>query len=797
MSQPIENDVRVDTQRARWRCDADALSFKSTRELTPEIRILGQEDAVEALEFGLRNRLQGNNIFVRGLSGFGRMPLIHQVIEDSSEGIVEAPDRCYIHNFDTPDQPRLLELPTGRGPEFRDAMDGFAEFTKTDLPAFLNSDYVKSRQKQLVAQTQQRIQEIGRPFEEELAQAGLAMVPMQVGQGMIPVILPVIDDQPVQFEELQQKHREGVVSEADYKAMLDKISEFEKKFRDLGTQIETVQIEHQESLQELVVAEANAFVHSRVSAIKNRFNLPQVETYLDEVQHDLIHHRLIDSETAADFARTYRVNLVSTHRTGDKRPVVSVSTPTLANLAGKIDREMSANGMTVRSDHLMIKPGALLEADGGFLILEAQDILAEPGAWATLLRTLKTGYLEFAANDLFSAWGPPQLRPQAISINTKVVLVGDPEVYQLLDVYEARFSGLFKVLADFTDTIERNEEGYRAYANIIARLVERDELRHFQADAVARLIEQGARICAQPGRLTSRFGRIADIAREASYLADKSGDELVGKNHVVESVNRSKRRADLPARRFRRMLAERTIRVEVTGEKVGQVNGLAVTSAGPLTYGFPSRITASIGPGTAGPINIERESQLSGSVHTKGFLILNGLLRHLLRLQHPMAFSASIAFEQTYGGIDGDSASGAEFCCLMSALTDLPIRQELAMTGAVDQKGNILPIGAVTEKIEGFFDACHSLEFTGKQGVVIPLSNADELMLRDDIVDAISEGTFNVYAIDRIDQALALFLQRDTNEVLSLAQRRAHEYWDVARAVADRKDTPPTALSDD
>lgn len=371
-----------------------------------------------------------------------------------------------------------------------------------------------------------------------------------------------------------------------------------------------------------------------------------------------------------------------------------------------------------------------------------------------------------------------------------MVLVGDPETYYLLDMYEPRFATLFKVLADFTDTIARDEAGFRAYANVIARLIARDGLQHFSAGGIARLVEHGARICAQRGRLTSRFGRIADIAREASYLARRAGVGLVEAEHVIDAVARSKRRADLPARRFRRLLAEGTLKIHVSGAEVGQVNGLAVTSAGPLMYGFPSRITASIGPGTAGAVNIERESELSGSVHTKGFMILSGLLRHLLRLKHPMAFSAAIAFEQTYGGIDGDSASGVEFCCLISALTGLPARQDLAMTGAVDQKGNILPIGGVTEKVEGFYDACQATQFTGTQGVIVPASNVDELMLRDDVVAAIDAGDFSVYSISTIDQALALLLNRapgrlhdsayEEGSILALAQEKAHEYWEVA-----------------
>ncbi len=787
-------ETAVSAEAARWRCDPLALGFSTTEELSPAYKILGQEDAVEALRFGLENRIQGNNVFVRGLSGFGRMPLIHQVIEESVPARIKTFDRCYVYNFEMPDQPVLLDLPQGRGREFRDAMDGFAEFARVDLPAYLSSDLVKTRQKQLIATTQAKIQEIGRPFEEELRAAGLIMVPVQIGQNMVPAILPVSDGKAVQFEELQQKRLDGTVTEAEFKSLVEKIGEFEKKFATLGEQIEAVQAQHLADVQALFIEEATGHVWSRLEAIKRRFKISPVENWLSKIQEDLIHRRLSNPETAEDFVRMYQVNLVSTEEATGKTPVISVSTPSLSNLVGKIDREVSPNGVFVKSDHLMIKPGALLEADGGILILEAQDVLTEPGAWPALLRTLKTGLLEFTSSDFIGAFGPPQIRPQPIPINVKVVLVGDPEIYYLLDVHESRFSSLFKVLADFSDTIDRDESGYRAYANVVARLVQRDSLRHFEAGAVARLIEHGARVCAQQGRLTSRFGRIADIAREASFVAGRAGHELVTAEDVRESVARTKHRADMPARHFRRMLAERTLLIDVSGVEIGQVNGLAVTAAGPLTYGFPTRITASIGPGNAGAINIERESDLSGSVHTKGFLILSGLLRHLLRLEHPMAFSASIAFEQTYGGIDGDSASGAEFCCLVSALTELPIRQDLAMTGAIDQKGNILPIGAVTEKVEGFYDACRAVNFTGSQGVIVPAANAGELMLRDDVVDAIRNGEFCVYAIESIDQALAILLDRDPGKlhdsayapgsILAIARERALAFWEIARSAA-------------
>jgi lon-related putative ATP-dependent protease len=806
MTTAHNHPTRITAAGARWICPPQALGFTTTAEISPVERIIGQDDAVEALSFGLENRLKGNNIFVRGLSGFGRTALIHQMIEETPLAPVKSPDICYVHNFISPDQPKVISLPQGRGETLRDAMDEFAAFTTSDLPEFLNSDVVKGKQKTLMATSQEKIKSVGKPFEEELQQASLTMVPMQVGQNMVPVILPIIEGKPVQFDALQKLRLDGNVSEAEFDALVQKIGEFESKFSELSEQIEAVQLEQRLVLQAFFVNEATKFVRARISQINALFNLPQVSVFLDAVMEDLIQHRLTQQALEADFSRLYRVNLMSRRAEDTTRPVISLSTPSLANLLGKIDRQISPGGNTMISDHLMITPGALLEADGGFLVLEAQDVLTEPGAWMTLLRTLRTSVLEISNFEPSSPWGLPQLRPEPIPIDVKVVLIGDPEIYYMLDIHESRFASLFKVLADFSDTLTRDEHGYQSYANVVARLVKEDGLLHFSAAAVAKLIEHGARICAQQKQLTSRFGRISDVAREASFSANKAGSQLVESVHITETIARAKRRADLPARRFRRMIAERTLRIDITGEAVGQVNGLAVTNAGPLTYGFPTRITASIGPGSGGALNIEKESSLSGSVHTKGFLILSGLLRHLLKLQHPLAFSASIAFEQTYGGIDGDSASGAEFCCLMSALTGLPIRQDLAMTGAIDQKGNILPIGAVTEKVEGYFDACKAANFTGTQGVIVPLANAGELMLREDVVEAIEKQEFSVYAIDSITEALTLFMGKPAGElddshyepdtILAMAKAKAHAYWEVTKHKPGFQEEAPEELPD-
>jgi len=774
----------LSAEDCRWRCDPDALGFETTSDVEPRHRILGQEDAVEALQFGLKNRYRGDNVFVRGLSGFGRMALINQMIGDIADGDFETPDRCYVHNFDSPDQPRVLSLPPGRGREFRRAMDEFAEFVRTDLPAYFSSDLIKGKQKQFFASSQEEIQALGKPLDEELRNAGLTLVPVQVGQNMVPVIMPVENGKPISFEEMQRRRLEGEISEDEFQALSEKISGFEKQLNELGEQVSSLQVEQQEKLQKMMADEARSYVRARMAIIRQRFRLPEVDEFLASTEEDLINQRLLNGEDQLDYSRFYRVNLIATHSRSGKRPVISIANPTMANLLGTIETEFTQLGNATRSDHLMIKPGALLQADGGFLIVEAREILSEPGAWSVLLRTLRTGLFDMTNLDPLGFWPVPRLKPEAIPIDLKVILVGDPEIHAMLSTYEPRFVDLFKILADFSDTIPRDAGGFQAYSTMLSRLVERDDLLPMDKSAVATLIEHGARICAQGDRLTTRFGRIAEIAREASFLARQAGNEIVVAAEVEASIARSKHRADLPARRFRRMIANRTIRIETDGEQVGQVNGLALTSTGSLVYGFPTRITATIGPGNAGMINIERESDLSGAIHTKGFMILSGLLRTTLELDHPMAFSASIAFEQSYGGIDGDSASGAEFCCLISALTDFPLNQQMAMTGAVDQKGNMLPIGGVTEKVEGFYDACRALGFTGSQGVIIPDTNVRELMLREDVVEAVAAGEFSICPISRIEQALEIFMSKSygggPDSILEVAKKKAHDYYDIA-----------------
>ncbi len=525
---------------------------------------------------------------------------------------------------------------------------------------------------------------------------------------------------------------------------------------DLGQEVQKIQHESQERLKQLIQSEARAILEGLLLPQRKRYTSDGVQAFLESVVDDVVERGLPLLGEPAAFTERYRINLIEGHEADAGCPIIEEMAPSVQTLLGTIDRSISEDEAIV-APHMLIHGGSLLRADGGYLIIDARDVLSEAGAWRALIRTIRSGHIEMVAPDGAVTWRVPPIKPQPIPVNVKVILLGSAQLYYMLDAMDADFPDLFKVLADFDDVIERGERAYAYYAGVISRFVREERLLPFERSAVAALCEHGARIAGRADKLTTRFGRLADLAREANYLAVRRNAATTTDEDVVHAVRRTKQRANLPSRRFQESVARGTIRIQTEGAEIGQINALAVIQAGPLTYGFPSRITASVGPGRRGTINVEGEAEMSGRIHTKGFAILRGLLHALLRTDHPLAFDASVAFEQSYGGIDGDSASGAETVCLLSALARVPIRQDLAMTGAIDQHGNIQPIGAATEKIEGFYDVCDRAGLTGSQGVIIPASNVGDLMLRQDVVDACESGQFAVRAVGRIEEALGIF----------------------------------------
>ena len=746
----------VPVPQLRWRLAPETFQFETTAEVTPIEGVVGQDTAVDALSFGLEIDAPGQNVFVRGLTGTGRSTLIRRLLESISPDCPRAPDRCYVHNFEKPDRPLLLTLPRGLGRDFRDAMDDFVSFVRTNLAPALASDVIKQRGRDIERTTAKRIEQLTAPFDAELADNGLTLVMAQMGPMTRQLILPLIDGEPAPPERLEALKQEGRLTDEEIRQLREKADHYSDRLGELGQQVQKIQLETQERLKQLIQSEARAILEGLLLPQRKRYTADAVQAFLESIVDDVVERGLPRLSEPEAFTERYRVNLIEGHEVDEGCPIIEEMAPSVQTLLGTIDRSLGEDEAAV-APHMLIHGGSLLRADGGYLIIDARDVLSEPGAWRALIRTIRSGHIEMVAPDGAVTWRVPPIKPQPIPVNVKVILLGSSQLYYMLDALDADFPDLFKVLADFDDVIERGEVAYDYYAGVIARFAREERLLAFDRGAVAALCEHGARIAGRADKLTTRFGRLADLAREANYLAVKRGAELTTADDVVNAVRRTKQRANLPSRRFQEAVARGTIRIQTQGTEIGQINGLAVVQAGPLTYGFPSRITASVGPGRRGTINVEGEAEMSGRIHTKGFAILRGLLHALLRTDHPLAFDASVAFEQSYGGIDGDSASGAETVCLLSALAGVPIRQDLAMTGAIDQHGNIQPIGAAQEKIEGFYDVCTRAELTGTQGVIIPASNVGDLMLRADVVEACKAGRFAVYAVDRIEQALGLF----------------------------------------
>ncbi|MBL8900287.1 MAG: AAA family ATPase [Planctomycetes bacterium] len=786
---------RLPPERLRWRCPREWVPFSDTREVAAEPGIVGQDEAIETLRYGLEIDGPGQNVFVRGLDSSGRSTLVQRLLEELAPTCQLTCDRAYVPDFDAPDRPRWVELPRGSGALFARAMRGFARRVRRDLPVVLRGEALAAETARFESDWQRRAGELERGFQAEIAPSGLSLVRIEQEGGAQLAMVPTHEGRALGLEELAARERSGPQGAAEVQRWQSALIEKRARFQEFVLDLQELHEERAAALQVMRAEAARAAIERYVERLRKRFPHPSVQRYLDGVVRDVIENRLDELDAEEDFTEDYLPNPIQAREREADCPIVVESIPSVANLLGSIESEALAGGGNY-SDHRSIRGGALLRADGGFLILEARELLAEPESWRALVRALRSGKVEILPREGHPG---PLVKPEPIPIRTKVILIGDPELYQVLDAEDAYFPSLFKVLVDFEGHIPRDARGARQYAGVIARFAQDAQLRPFTWCAVARLIEHGSSLAACEG-LSTRLGRIADLMRETDFWARRAGAERCEREHVRTALRQARRRADLPARRFRRMVKDGLLTIEVRGRREGQINGLATLSAGSLLYGIPARITASVGPGERGAIDIEGLSELGGSIHTKGFHILQGLLQNLLRVHHPLAFTASLAFEQTYGGIDGDSASAAEICCLISALSEVPLRQDLALTGAVDQHGRIQAIGAVNEKIEGFFDVCvelGALEPTSAnhvRGVVIPAANVAELMLREEVVEACARGAFAIYAASDVRGVLELFTDLsfgtcsadaapEPESLLARARRRAEELWRASRSV--------------
>lgn len=755
----------------RWQCDPASLKSKVSSKVPIPVRreIIGQDRALRALRVGLDMQHPGYNIFVTGFSGTGRTTTIKRMLHEFEGKKARLRDHCYVHSFKNPDMPVAISLPAGQGRGLREDMARLLQDLLKDIPSVYESQRYQRQRRMLVQHFQDRQKSVLQGFERRVKEQGFDLVQVQVGGMMRPEVVPVVNGSPSSLEQVEELVRKNEVTREQFLGMRDTLAELEKQMATVFRELRNIEKRVQESLEELEGKMVMPAVDSLVNAVKAAYELDKVHTYLEEVRDhvrsnlDRFRQQQLqavqgdkkdDEETEDDF-REFEVNVLVDNAETKQVPIVIETNPRYKNLFGTAERELERGGVW-RTDFTRIKAGALLRADGGYLVLNAMDALIEPGVWQDLKRTLRTGKTDIPAGETNYGLAVSGMKPEPFDISVKVIIIGDTELYHLLWHRDDDFKKIFKVRADFDFEMLRTTEAIGKYVSFIRMVCEDEKLMPFETTAYAQIIEFGVRLAGSRRRISTRFNIIADVARESNYWATRDHEHSVTGKHVEQAISERIYRVKLVEQKIQELIDKGVLLIDTDGTRVGQVNGLSVYDTGEHMFGKPSRITAKTSLGRSGVINIEREADLSGPSHTKGVAILSGFFRDRFAQDKPLSMDASITFEQSYGGVDGDSASSTEIYAILSALSGVPIRQEIAVTGSVNQNGEVQPIGGVNEKIEGFFDTCRMRGLTGRQGVVIPRQNIDELMLREDVYTAVRKKKFHIYTIATVDEGIEI-----------------------------------------
>jgi predicted ATP-dependent protease len=763
------NQYEVPVDKLRWHCDPKVFHFECTGDLAPLREFVGQERATRAVEFGMNMLNAGYNIYVAGLTGTGKTSMVKAYIErvikdrEARGETFSMDDFCYVYNFDEPDYPRILSLPQGKGKVFREEITNLLNKIRDGLGQAFSSDEYKSEKQKTVEEAQAQQQKMLEEISAEARQQGFILQMTPTG----PVLIPVKEDRPMQEQEYLSLG-EDVKKELDSKQ-----AELRKKLKTILETVGNVQTRAVEQLQKVDKAIGEYTVSGLFGSLLEEYSdWPKVNQYLtslkayvldnlelfkgaEEQVHPLLGVPMSQAMGGRNPLLPFQINVFVDNDGATVPPVILESNPNFGNMFGKIERRFLFGGYL--SDHTMLKAGALSRANGGYLLLAAKDVLMNPAVWPALKRAIKNK--EVRIEDPFEQFGliaPQGLQPEPMPIKVKVILTGDALLYQLLSMYDEDFWEIFKVKADFDSQIERTEDNMLAYAAFLCGCCEECEARHFDPSGVAKVIEYSARIVADQERLSSRFAQVKDWIEEANYWASRDNARYISADHVQKAMDEKLFRHNLLDERIRDLINRGTIMIDAAGEAIGQVNGLSIYALGDISFGKPSRITAKTFLGRAGIINIERESQLSGPLHNKGVMILSGYLGWKYAQDKPLSLSASLCFEQSYEGVEGDSASSAELYAILSSLSGAPVKQGIAVTGSVNQKGEIQPIGGVNQKIEGFFRVCQAKGLTGDQGVLIPEQNLRNLMLREEVIDAVKQGQFHIYSAKTIDEGIEI-----------------------------------------
>ncbi|HMN23623.1 MAG TPA: AAA family ATPase [Ignavibacteriaceae bacterium] len=753
-------------EELRWKCDPNIFDFESTKDIDPVEGIIGQERALKAIRMGVDLRSPGYNIYIAGLSGSGKATTVKQMLEKISTDCPRLYDYAYVNNFRDPDQPLLIKFQKGQAKEFKQELNSAIEVLKQRIPIAFESELYLSRKKNIVEEYNQKELELMEAFDKELRQKGFSLGQIKVGEQIRPDIIPLIDDQPIpvfQLEELIKQKK--LTKEAAQQIIID-YNGHQPKLQAVFKKGLKISIEFQEKLQQLEKDSAGVIVRGIFEGLKEKYNSNSELEHLNIVEKNILNNVQIfkgikpEGEVTQegfliDYFRDYDLNIILDNTETDECPVIIETNPTYTNLFGTIEKVSDGKGNWY-SDFTNIKSGSMLRANGGYLVLNVMHLFEEPGVWKSLKRILTYFKLEIQESPHQFSISSTSLKPQSIDIDTKVILIGSQMIYAYLSEREYDFKKMFKVKADFDYEITRSDSVIVDYVQVIKKLIKQEKLKEFDKSAIAELLEISAIFAGRQNKLSLRFSQIADIAREASFWAADDGFNIVSAAHIEKAYQFARERHGMLEDKITEMFENKTFLIDTDGERVGQINALAVYNADFYSFGRPTRITATVSLGSGTIINVEREAGMSGRHYNKGMLIISGYFKETFGQDQPLSFNANLVFEQSYGMVDGDSASCAEIFALLSTLSGLPIKQSLAVTGSLNQKGDVQPIGGVNEKIEGFFDICRLNGLTGYQGVIIPIQNVQDLMLREEIIEAVRKDIFHIYPITRVEEGIEI-----------------------------------------
>lgn len=760
----------IETKQMKWYCDPSQFKFQSTQEVEVLDKIVGQPRAVEAIRMGAKLKARGFNIFVTGLSGTGRTTAVKQILKELTTDCPITYDFLYVNNFIDSSKPNLIRLTRGQGKNFVKSMKESIDYLRIKLPTIFEEEPYNTIRKRLIEEYQNKEKSILKEFDKKIEPLGFIRGQLQTDNGLsIPEIFPLVNKQPVQIETIDELVIDGALKLNHANKLKENYQKFKDELIDMSRAGLKLMSEFRKSLFESDKNASKLIIDSLLDTIIEKYNHKTVSQYINEIKTYILENLYIfvpsmlvlspipdvTNETIAEQFNLFEVNLLLDTSETDSAPIVIERIPNYSNLFGNFDKTYDKSGVWV-TDFRKIRAGSILQADQGYLIVNADDLFNEPGVWQAMKRVLLYNKLEIQPIESFYQMAQSHIKPEPIDVDVKVIIIGGRSLYRMLFELEKGFKKIFKVNAEFDVETALTPELQQNYVRFIARICTKEKLPHCSPDGVASILEWAVEQSGTQNRITLKFSDVADLLRETSFYDRDSISPLITRSDVKKTIEWKKRRHDLLDEKLTEEIISGNVMIATDGERAGQINGLTVLDTGLYSFGKPARITANVSAGTGGIINLEREANMSGAIHNKGVLIITGFLQERLGKHKALSLTVSLAFEQAYGGIDGDSASAAEIYVILSAISGVPVKQNIALTGSMNQKGDIQPIGGVNQKTIGFFEICRQRGFNAGHGVLIPSQNVKDLMLTDEVIEAVNNKDFTIYSFSKIEEGVDL-----------------------------------------